>query len=144
VRHDRNAAGHDAPHVLRELAPALELDRLAAAFFEQLAGGTDRLLGRRVVAHERQVAHHVRPRRGAGHGAAVVTHLVERDRQRVRLPLHDHPERVADQQHVGPARFEQLGHRRVVRGDHRNLGPSFAGSQRGHRDFGGRHGSRET
>ena len=60
--------------------------------------------------------------RGASYGPSVVTHLVERDRQGVAQPLHDHAQRVADQQHIGTAGFQQLGHGGVVGRHHGDLG----------------------
>ena len=49
--------------------------------------------------------------------ARVIDHLVERDRQRVGAALHDHAERVADEEDVDAGAIDQAGERRVVGGD---------------------------
>ena len=118
---DGNARAHDAMHVLGDLLAAFELHALARAFLHELARALDRLLRRDLVAHERQIADEVRPTEAARDGAAVVGHLVERDGDRGRETLDDHPERVADEDHVDPGLVDEAGHGEVVGGDHRDL-----------------------
>src|SRR5580658_7006353 len=52
---------------------------------------------------------------GASDGSAVVTHFVDSHGQRALEPLHDHPERVADEDDVDSGLVDQAGHRKVVR-----------------------------
>ena len=118
VAHHRDARGDEPVHELGVDRAALELDRVAAALLHQLAGVGHALLDRRLVRHERHVADDVRAARPAGDGAAVVDDLVERDRQGRVVALHDHAERVADEQHVGAGLVEQARERGVVGGEH--------------------------
>ena len=65
------------------------------------------LMRAQVIAGKR----HVDDDQGVLHRAAdhlgVVDHLVERDRQRVGVPLHDHRHAVADQNALDAGRVEQ-------------------------------------
>src|SRR5262249_15422425 len=63
----------------------------------------------------------------AGHHPRVVDHLFQRDAQRIRLALHDHAERIADEQAVSFRGVEQPGGRIVVSGQDRQLGAVFLG-----------------
>jgi hypothetical protein len=66
---------------------------------------------------------------------AVVANFFEGDRQGVRQALHDHAERIADQQHVCAALIEQPRERGVVGREHRDLALALAGKDHRHRDF---------
>ena len=121
MAHHRDAGGDEPRDELGVHGAALELDRVAAALLHQPAGVRDAVLDRRLVGHERHVADDVRAPRRACDRAAVIDHLVERDRQRRLVTLHDHAERVADQQHVDAGFVEQPRERGVVRGEHGDL-----------------------
>ena len=125
--------------------PAFELHGLAARLLENAAGVFDGPVGAQVVAGKRHVDDHQRVLHGAADHFGVVDHLVERDRQRVGVSLHDHRHAVADQDALDAGGVEQAGHGVVVGRQHRDLlagglhGPKF-----GDRDLAGvaGHGSR--
>ena len=121
MAHHRDAGADEPAHELGVDRAALELDRVAAALLHQPAGVRHALLERRLVRHERHVADDVRAPRAAHDRAAVIRDLVERDRQRRVVALHDHAERVADEQDVGAGLVEQPRERRVVGGEHGDL-----------------------
>ena len=64
--------------------------------------------------HERQVGYDHRPLRSTGNATCVVDHLVERDRQRCRMPLHHHAERIAHENRIDAGLVQQAGERIVV------------------------------
>src|SRR5690606_12994309 len=106
VAHHRDAGGHQPVYELGMYGAALELDRVAAAFLDEPAAVCPALIDRRPVRHERHVAADVRALGAANDGAAVVGHLLESDRECGVMSLHDHAERIADQEHVGSAFVE--------------------------------------
>ncbi len=112
-----------------------QLDRLAAGFFQDAAGIFDRLERPGVTVGKRHVDDHQRPLHGPADHFGMVDHFVERDRQGGRMPLHDHRQRVADQQTLDAGGVQQPGHGEVVGREHRDL---FARGFHG-RKFGNRH-----
>ena len=79
---------------------ALELHRLGAALLDQAAGVGHRVGRAHLVGQERQVGDEQRAAPRPRHHAGVIDHLVHRHRQRGVEALHDHAERVADQDEV--------------------------------------------
>jgi hypothetical protein len=67
-----------------------------------------------LIAHERHVTDDVRARCSADDSACVIRDLVERDGERVRLTLDDHPEGVADQHRVHTGFVHQPRHGEIV------------------------------
>ena len=57
-----------------------------------------------------------------GDALGVVQYFVQRDGQGVFMPLHNHPQRIADQNHVDSRGVENAGKGGVIGGDHRQLG----------------------
>ena len=99
-----------------------ELDGLAAGFFQDAAGVFDRLVRAQVVSWETACRRSTSARvHGPADHLGVVDHFVERDRQRVGMPLHDHRHAVADQDRLDAGLVEQPGHRVVVGREHRDF-----------------------
>ena len=119
--HHRNAGRHQSANHLGLLGAPFQLDRLAARFLQNPAGVFDRLEHAQVVTRKRHVDHHQRVLHRAADHFGVVDHLVERHRQRVGVPLHDHRHAVADQNAFDARRVEQRRHRVVVGREHRDL-----------------------
>ena len=57
----------------------------------------------------------------ARHACGVVDHLVERHRQRARMALHHHAERIADQHDVDAGRIQLRGETGVIAGQRRRF-----------------------
>jgi hypothetical protein len=74
-----------------------------------------------LIASERQIGNHERARARRGDAARVVEHVVEAHRQRRGMTLHDHAERITDEQHIDAGTIGGGGERRVVGGQHRDL-----------------------
>ena len=129
VAHHRHARADDPSDDVREVGAALELHRLDAALGDEPDGGAHRVVGARLVAAEREVADGVRAAVAAGeaapHHRRVVDHLVEGDGERRVVPLHHHPERVADEDGVDARGRDEPRRGRVVRGDHRDRRPGL-------------------
>src|SRR5262249_53136206 len=90
-----DARSHDAMDLVGYLLAAFELRALARALLQELAGALDCLGRRDLIAHEREIADEMSSREPTCNRAAVVGHLLERDRKGRRQPLDDHAERVA-------------------------------------------------
>ena len=117
-------AHHRDPHTGQSLgelgdpAPALQLDGVHAAFLDESPGAFDRLLGRRVIRHERHIAHQQGLARATRDRLGVMDHLVHRHRQRGRVAQHHHAETVAHQQDRNAGLVEDLSAQEVVGGEH--------------------------
>jgi hypothetical protein len=85
---------------LSHAAPAFELDRPTVSFFQYPRAGGERLLLRLLVGAERHVNHHQRSLGAAHHRVTLQDHHVERDRHGGLKPMHDHAERIPNQDDV--------------------------------------------
>jgi hypothetical protein len=85
---------------------ALELDALGA-LLHQADRALDRLLRADLVRTEREIADDEGTWLGARHQTHVVHHVVERYGNGVGLALHDHADRVADQDHVDTGKIDE-------------------------------------
>ena len=76
----------------------------------------ERLLGIGLIGAEGQVDHDQRMGRGPHHRLSVQDHHLERDTDRRRQAVHDHAERITDEQQIAIG-VEQRRHRRRVGGE---------------------------
>ncbi len=67
-----------------------------------------------------QIDNHHRPPGTAHHQPSVIDHLRQSHWNRCRVPLDDHPQAIADQQHIHPRVIQQAGHGEIVGGQHTN------------------------
>ena len=104
----------------REPRAAFELDHRRAGLERGGRRGV-RGLDAGLIASERQIGDDERARARRGDAARVIEHVVEAHRQRRCVTLHDHAERIADEQHVDAGAIGGGGERRVVGGQHRDL-----------------------
>jgi hypothetical protein len=121
VSHHRNADVDQTADHIEHGAAAFDLDRSRATFLQQPAGIADRFADGDLVAQKRHIGHDERTLGSAAHGARMMDHRLERNRQRGFVTEDDHAERIADEQRVDPRPLEQPRHGRIVRGQHRNL-----------------------
>jgi hypothetical protein len=98
--HHRNAALAQIMHGLGHAGAALQLDGAALGLLDDLGGVVEGLRRALLIGAERHVDHHQRPLRAAHDGPPMHDHQLERHRQRGLESMHDHAERVADQQEV--------------------------------------------
>jgi hypothetical protein len=113
---------------------AFDFHHRGTRFADQSRAGLQRV-GDITVAHEREVGHQQRGAQAAGNGSGVVDHVLQRHRQRAGVPLHHHAQRVADQRHIHPGRFELPGKTGVVGGKHDDaLARGLHGAQAGNGD----------
>ncbi len=120
MRADRHVALAERMDHFARPARAFELDHRGAALAHQASRGRER--GRRVArAQERHVGDQQRAVHAARGARGVIDHLIDRDRQRARMTLHDHAERIADQHDVDAGGIGRRGEARVVRGDRDDL-----------------------
>jgi hypothetical protein len=137
VAHDGDADLGEAADGARDLGAALELDGLdGAALAEDAHGGAHGVGRAGVVRAEGHVGDEQRRARAARDGAAVVQHLVERERGGGGEAEADLRERVADERHVRVVRVAREPGRVVVRGEHHDRRARAAhGVQLGDRHF---------
>src|SRR5712691_7346028 len=124
MAHDRDAHRSQPLRDLDDPATAFELDGVHSAFLDEAARGGDRLFDRRVIRHERHVAHEQRLMRATCDRFGVVEHLVHSDRQSGRVAEHDHAQAVADEKDGDAGLVEDLRAQVVVRGEH-GKAPAF-------------------
>ena len=108
----------DRPRALHARAAALELDGIAAGFLDEALGGGDRLLVRRLVGAEGQIADQQGRAQSAPHRGGQHQHLVDRHRDRRRVAEHRHRAGVADEHDVDAGLLGHLRRRVVVGRDH--------------------------
>ena len=116
MAHHRHAAADQERHRLRHVRAALQLDRAGAGLLQHARGVAERLLAAFLVGAERHVDDDQRALRAAHHRPALQDHHVERDRHGRLQPVHDHAERVADQDEVAIA-VDDPGRVRVIGGE---------------------------
>src|SRR5712691_7091802 len=124
MAHDRDAHRRQPLRDLDDPAAALELDGVHSAFLDEPAGGGDRLFDRRVIRHERHVAHEQRLVRATRDRLGVVEHLVDGDRQGRRVAEHDHAQAVANEKDGDAGLVEDLRAEVVIRREH-GKAPAF-------------------
>ncbi|KAG1386546.1 hypothetical protein G6F59_016805 [Rhizopus arrhizus] len=95
MRADRDLALDQIADDVDLEAGTFDLDHLGTGL-QQLQRGIQRAFGRSVGA-KRQVGPQQRTLQYAGHGAGVVDHVGHGHRQGRIMALHDHPQRIADQ-----------------------------------------------
>ena len=98
--HHRNAALGEEVDGLGHAASAFELDRAALRFLDDLRRIVKGLRGALFIGAEGHVDHDERAFGAPHHRASMHDHQVERHRQCRFESVHDHAERVADQQEV--------------------------------------------
>ena len=118
VADDGDAGVDGGAHHRDGAAAALDLHSVHPALLEQ-AHRVARGVGRGEARAKGEVADHHRLD-AAACGAAVVDHLVHRDRRRVLLPEHHHADRVADEHGVDAGAVGEPRRRAVVRRHHRD------------------------
>ena len=72
-----------------------------------------------LIAAERHVAHHERPRHTVAHALRMINHMVKRDGQRGGVARHHIGCGIAHQYHVYAGLVDELGSGIVVGGEHR-------------------------
>ena len=110
---------HQPLHQLGTLLAALNLDRFGARL-DKACRVADRLFAAYVVRRKGHVGNQERALHSPPHGAGVVQHLLDRDRQRVFVAQHDHAQRVAHQDHVDAGFVHQARAGVVIRCQTRN------------------------
>ena len=100
VGHDGNAAIGEKADGLRHAPAALELDRAALGFLDDLSGIVEGVARALLIGAEGHVDDDERVLGAAHDGAAMHDHEVERHRQCRFEAVHHHAEGVADQQEV--------------------------------------------
>ncbi|KAG1450140.1 hypothetical protein G6F57_016478 [Rhizopus arrhizus] len=119
MRADRDLALDQIADDVDLEAGTFDLDHLGTGL-QQLQRGIQRAFGRSVGA-KRQVGHQQRTLQYAGHGAGVVDHVGHGHRQGRIMALHDHPQRIADQDQVNAVCVKSAGKAGVVGGQHDQL-----------------------
>jgi hypothetical protein len=104
VRADRNLALDQVADDVDLEAGTFDLDHLGTGL-QQLQRGIQRAF-RGGIGAERQVGHQQRTLQHAGHGAGVVDHVGHGHRQGRIMTLHDHAQRIADQDQVDAVGIE--------------------------------------
>ena len=133
MAHHRHAALDQERDGLGHAAPAFELDGAAAGLLQHARAGREGLLPGLLVAAERHVDHDQSTLRAAHHRMALQDHHIERDWHRGLEPVHDHTERIADQNHIAIA-IDQAGRMGVVGGETHDRLPALAGADLGRGD----------
>ena len=121
VTHDRDAGGEDALDAFGDDRAALHLDGMRAGFLHDAHRALQRELAVALVAAERHVHHHQRPRYRAHHRRGMVDHLVQGDGQRRFMSMHDIGGAVAHQQHIQSGLIQDACEAEIVGGQHRDL-----------------------
>ena len=93
---------------LRQEGP-LQLDGAHAAFPDKASGVEECGLDARLVGHEGHVRHDKSAARAPHDRPAMMDHLVQRDRDGILAPEHDHPEGVAHEHHVDSGPVHDAG-----------------------------------
>ena len=119
VAHHRNAGRHDGGDGSGTFHAALQLHRRATSFLDQAHGVGDRIRHVDLVGAERQVADHEGSRPRPADRAAMVQHLLHRDRHRAGIAEHERAEAVPHQDHVYTGAVGEACAVKVVGGDHR-------------------------
>ena len=118
VCHDRDAGLDHGPDGFGVELAALDLDGVGEPLLEEPHARGHRLLGRDLVAAERQVRHHEGAPGRARDGAAQREQLVHRHRKAGFVAEHVVGGRVTDEQHLDAGLVEDLRGVLVVRGEH--------------------------
>jgi hypothetical protein len=85
--HHRDAGAGEGVDLRGDARPALQLDGVRAALLHEAERRGERLLGAGLVAAEREVGHDERALRTPHHGLDQRQQLVDRDRERVLVPV---------------------------------------------------------
>jgi len=118
VGHHRNLGSDHGRDRCGAPDAAFQLHGMRTAFLHQAARVFQGLLRADLEAHEWHVGHEQAAANTAGHEAGVVDHLVERDRQAVIVALHDHAERIANEETIDAGGVEEASHGVVVGREH--------------------------
>ena len=121
VGHHRDPGPGEQLDLAGHLGAALELDRVRVRLLHEPHGGVEGLLGRGLVGAEREVGHHHRAARRAGHGPHQRQQLVDGHRQRGLVAVDVVGGGVTDQEHRDAGLVEGGGGVHVVGGEHRPL-----------------------
>ena len=116
VPHNGNAHIDDATHRGADGLTTFDFDGFYAGLLDHAAGIAQSLVGVHLVAHERQVTYDQSTLCSRSDQASVIEHLLHRDRDGCLATLHNHGDRITDQQHVETCFIQQSRHRVVVRG----------------------------
>ena len=111
-----DAAGDQVLHRLGHDRAAFELDGIGT-MRHQRGGAAKRLCGRLLIAAKRHVGDHAGVPRCAHHRRRVLSRLLQRERQRIGMPVGHHRRRIANQDEVeilvdDPGRREIVGRER--------------------------------
>jgi hypothetical protein len=113
-------ASTTAAIAFRAFGAAFEFHGLHPRFLDEASRRADRVLRRRLVRAEREIADEQSALRASADGAAGRDHLVKRDGDRAVVAEDVRAERVADQHEVRD-RIDELARDRVVRRDRDDL-----------------------
>lgn len=114
---DKRKCKNGLPHLTDDVHAAFQLHSVGAPLLDE-PHTVPRGLVRRQVAAKRQVGHQEGALCPARRRLAVMDHLRDGHLGCIFLPEHNHPERIADEQHVSTRPVGNAGARVVIRRDH--------------------------
>ena len=133
---DDRDAGRDNGLDLRFIGGGgLDMHRVGMPFLHEAHGRSHRLFGR-LISAKRDRRHDHRIPGAVDHSLGMVDHFLDSDRDRLRAAHADRADSIADQHDIDAGGIDELGHRVIIGGEHRDL---FAGAllaqQAGYGDF---------
>lgn len=116
---DRYTIARQLAHRITQPFPALNLDHLRTRL-HQLRRAVQGLL-RGGAGHERKVGDDKGAVVSALYAGSVINHIFQPDRQGAVMALQDHPQRIADEEHLNARRAQCMCKCCVVAGEHGDL-----------------------